>query len=167
MTDTIQSPDVATPLENTPVPEFSATRGPRTLVVEDNFITKIIIRRFLTIRLGYHDVVMADNGSLAIEAIEASEDSFDIIFMDTEMLVMDGFAVVRRIPEMEDQAQASSDVLKRAKMITLVTKDRGEETSALDAGADLCIKKPVQINDLDVTIRECERDRLARMDVCV
>lgn len=63
------------------------------LLVEDNEVNVMVAQKFLT-RWGA-DVSVARNGQEAIDAVSAN--SFDIILMDLQMPIMDGYEAVRKI----------------------------------------------------------------------
>ncbi|MCX8086268.1 MAG: ATP-binding protein [Rhodocyclaceae bacterium] len=67
--------------------------GRRVLVVEDNALNQEVARRFLA-RLGIETVV-AENGAAALERF--SRERFDLVLMDCQMPVMDGYEATRRL----------------------------------------------------------------------
>jgi PAS domain S-box-containing protein len=76
----------------TPPPE---QRTARILVAEDNPVNREVALAFLG-KLGYKSSAVS-NGIEAIEAVEGGD--FDLVLMDCEMPVMDGFDATRRIRE--------------------------------------------------------------------
>ncbi len=66
------------------------------LVVEDNLINQKVTKGILN-KLG-HEVVIAENGLVATEML--AEQDFDVIFMDLQMPVMDGFEATIKIKSM-------------------------------------------------------------------
>ena len=111
------------------------------LVVEDNEVNSLLIRRLLT-RLG-HDVESAADGIRALERLEAGR--FDLVFMDCLMPGMDGF-------------DATVALRKRGMKTPVVALT----ASALDAdrrrchevGMDGFLTKPVLLSDLARAIRQ-------------
>ncbi len=81
-------------------------------------------------------IARAQNGKLAVEAVAAHPDSYDVIFMDIMMPVMDGLEAAKairqdvksRIPMFAMTANAFTDDIKRS----------------LDAGMDEHLTKPLQ-----------------------
>ena len=79
-------------VENQPDGDRAAV-GLRVLLAEDHPINQKVAVRMLE-KMG-HSVVVAADGRQALEAIEA--DRFDVVLMDVQMPVMDGFEAVRAI----------------------------------------------------------------------
>ncbi len=65
----------------------------RILVVEDNMINQLIMEELL--QKTNADVFLADNGQIAVDMI--AKESYDIVFMDMQMPVMDGIEATRII----------------------------------------------------------------------
>ena len=115
----------------------------RVLVAEDNRIDQEVIRRTLE-KLGV-EVVLADNGEMVSE-IYTRDNSFNLIFMDISMPLMDGYkstAAIRRWCLDRD---------KPVPVIIAFTAHAYEEerTRCLDAGMVDVITKPLQL----VQVRE-------------
>lgn len=103
------------------------------LVVEDTLINQKVAKMMLE-KLGAN-VVIAANGQLAVQAYR--EQTFDMIFMDCQMPVMDGFDATRAIRQMER-------VGKRIPIIALTANVvKEEKLKCLDAGMDDFVSKPV------------------------
>jgi PAS domain S-box-containing protein len=72
-------------------------RGMRILVVEDNLINQQVAEELLTMEGAR--VSLAANGQLGVEAIAAAQlgQQFDVVLMDIQMPVLDGFAATRMV----------------------------------------------------------------------
>jgi PAS domain S-box-containing protein len=87
---------------NAPVPSRAGTSasaqrlaGMRLLVVEDNANNQQVARELLEDEGA--EVQIADNGQLGVEAVAATDPPFDVVLMDLQMPVMDGYTAATRI----------------------------------------------------------------------
>ncbi|NQU25020.1 MAG: response regulator, partial [Candidatus Nealsonbacteria bacterium] len=86
------------------------------------------------------NVVMADNGKLALEKLEAEKD-VELVVMDIMMPMMDGYEAMRAI-----RAQKRFEKLP---IIALTAKAMPEDRAkCLEAGANDYLTKPVDVEDL-------------------
>jgi CheY-like chemotaxis protein len=69
--------------------------GLRLLVVEDNKINQMVAKGLL-VQEGA-EVTLADDGQRGVAAVAESETPFDVVLMDVQMPVMDGYAATRVI----------------------------------------------------------------------
>ena len=122
--------------------------GVRVMVAEDNAINQMVAKHLLT-RLGA-DVTVVDNGEKAVQL--AQRESFDIIFMDCQMPVMDGFEATRQIRAWEKtlatrlSTQPSSSLSNgRAIPIVALTANAfaGDRDACIAAGMNDYLAKPV------------------------
>ena len=96
---------VSTPTPATSTPPQAATPSPgshrrlqglRILAAEDNQINQMVLAEFL--RLEAADTVFVDNGQAAIDCIrDPSVKPFDLVLMDVQMPVMDGYEATQQI----------------------------------------------------------------------
>ncbi len=140
------------PLPETRTPEHPAgipsTTGPRldrysVLAAEDVEVNRLILEDLL-VQEGAR-VVFAENGQQAIERLEeAGADAFDVVLMDIQMPVMDGFSATRRILEI---APALPVIGLTAHAMT------EERDKCLAAGMVEHITKPIDTDLLVAAIR--------------
>ena len=71
--------------------------GMRILVVEDNLINQQIAEELLTAEGAL--VALAANGQLGVEAVAAAVPQFDVVLMDIQMPILDGYGATRYIRE--------------------------------------------------------------------
>ena len=64
-------------------------------MVEDNKINQMVAKGLLTQEGA--EVTLADNGQLGVAAVAAATTLFDVVLMDVQMPVMDGYAATRAI----------------------------------------------------------------------
>lgn len=110
--------------------------GIRILVAEDNTINQMVIKHLMG-RLGA-DVTIAENGALAFEL--AKREPFDVMFMDCQMPVMDGYESTRQIRAWE-QLQSG----QRALPIIALTANafESDRQACFAAGMDDFVTKPI------------------------
>ena len=114
---------------------LSQRRGARVLLVEDNEINQEVASSLME-RMGM-SVTLAENGLNAVNACKAR--TFDIIFMDIQMPVMDGLEAARprRAQEAEDGAGPTPIIAMTAHAM------REDREKSRDAGMDDHITKPI------------------------
>ncbi len=126
-----------TPLPATPLPGTSPVR--RVLLVEDHGVNEYIAVKMLE-KLGCA-VETAANGQEALDRI--ARDTFDLVFMDCEMPVMDGYTATRRLREREQPGA------RRLPVIALTAQAiSGDRERCLAAGMDDYLSKPVSMEGL-------------------
>jgi CheY-like chemotaxis protein len=113
--------------------------GLRLLVVEDNKINQMVAKGLLTQEGA--DVTLADNGQLGVAAVAASETPFDVVLMDVQMPVMDGYAATRMIRQ--EMGLAALPVI--AMTANAMASDRA---ACLAAGMNDHIGKPFELDQL-------------------
>ena len=110
----------------------------KVLLVEDNAVNQKVAQRFLE-RLGC-EVELAENGEQGIRAWEAGR--FDVVLMDIQMPVMDGYTATRLIREKECIDRHTPIVALTANAMT------GQLERCLEAGMDGLLTKPIAIDRL-------------------
>ncbi len=132
--------NLLTPAKNQESVSNAVAANTRILVVEDNMVNQIVATEILE-QAGYV-VETAENGQ---EAIEMLPKAFDIILMDCQMPVLDGFAASTRIREIEQE----KGVAKGVPIIALTANAlKGDKERCLEAGMDDYITKPIDAEDL-------------------
>lgn len=76
------------------VPDYRDLKGLKILVVEDVVLNQILMQELLH-KQGVHTTI-AENGLLAVEAVN-NDTSIDMVLMDVQMPVMDGYEATRQI----------------------------------------------------------------------
>ena len=111
----------------------------RILIVEDNEINQLVLGGLLK-KLGDLDITCANNGSLGLE--EFKNQKYDLVFMDCQMPVMDGFAATRAIREYEGYLRHTPIIAITANAMTSAKEE------CMNAGMDEYITKPIEENKL-------------------
>jgi CheY-like chemotaxis protein len=116
-----------------------AVRPLRILVAEDNSVNQRVAL-FLLKKQG-HSVVVASNGAEAVHA--AAREPFDIIFMDIQMPVMNGYEAAQAIRERERGTGEHTPIIA----LTAHAMNGTRET-CVEAGMDDYLSKPIQSQQL-------------------
>ena len=106
----------------------------RVLMAEDNLINQRVATRFLN-KLG-HSVRVVDNGEKAIRALQ--EDEFDVVLMDIQMPVMDGFKATTAIRKQEELTGHHIPIIAMTAYAM-----SGDRERCLTAGMDDYVSKPI------------------------
>ena len=113
----------------------------RALIVEDNTVNQRVLSSMLNkLQL---QVDVADNGEKALEILNGPRQyHYDMIFMDCQMPVMDGFEATRRI--------RSASIAEKDCPVIAVTANAmsGDEQRCLDAGMNDYLSKPVAMEKI-------------------
>jgi CheY-like chemotaxis protein len=146
ITNPAQSTAPSPPVRRTAPPTASATRPLRVLFAEDSSDNRLLITAYFK-HLPYQ-VETAENGKIAVDKFVHG--SYDLVLMDMQMPVMDGYAAVRLIRTWEREHHlAATPVLA----LTASTLD-DDIARASDAGCDRHISKPVRKAALLAAINE-------------
>lgn len=119
----------------------AATRSLNLLLVEDNQVNQVVASSMLR-KLG-HKVTLAENGKRALEALKSGK--FDVVLMDCQMPVMDGYEATREIR----QNPAWRDLPVIAVTANVMQGDRDD---CLECGMNDYITKPYNRADLKSVI---------------
>ncbi|KLI99417.1 hybrid sensor histidine kinase/response regulator [Luteimonas sp. FCS-9] len=125
----------------TGAPQDAPAGTPRVLLVEDNPVNLMVGQRLLDV-LGMR-CETASNGEIALARL--AEGGHDIVLMDCQMPVMDGYTATRRWRERE----AASGAGHRLPIVAMTANAMaGDRQKCLDAGMDDYLAKPVTRNEL-------------------
>jgi two-component system sensor histidine kinase/response regulator len=108
----------------------------RILLVDDSPDNRLLVQAYL--KKSPYRMDMAENGEAAVEKFKS--DRYDLVLMDIQMPVMDGYIATRTIREWESQS-----ALKPTPIIALTAfalKD--EMQKSLEAGCDAHLTKPIK-----------------------
>ena len=117
----------------------------KILLAEDNLVNQKLALRLLE-KQG-HSVIVVNNGKEAYEQLE--QEPYDLVFMDVQMPIMDGFTSTQKIREREKGT---------GKHITIIAMTahamKGDKEQCLESGMDGYISKPIQADKLADIIEE-------------
>ena len=118
-----------------PSPELVAVQKDtiKILLVEDYKHSQIIVTRLLK-KNNFESIIVVENGAEAVDAVQKQK--FDLILMDMQMPVMNGFEATERIRKMENYKDTPIIALTAFAM-------KGDREKCLEAGATDYIPKPI------------------------
>ena len=109
------------------------------LLVEDNLINQKIV--VLSLKKLVKNIEIANNGKEALDKIASSR--FDIILMDIQMPIMNGFVTTKKIRDIEASSNTHTPIIAITANALL-----GDKEECLASGMDDYISKPFQIEVL-------------------
>jgi len=138
---TVEAAEPSLPLIHEPVSSVfqSPRRRGRLLLAEDNPINQKVAMHLLG-RLGYA-VDLAQNGAEAVKMVQGR--TYDLVLMDCQMPVMDGFQATKAIRQLAAPVSRITIVAVTANALA------GERERCIAAGMDDYVPKPVSKEALD------------------
>ncbi len=120
-------------------PEEAAAQqeGVKILLVEDYKHSQIIVTRLLK-KNNFETIVVVENGAEALEQVKKQK--FDLILMDMQMPVMNGFEATEKIRQIENYKDTPIIALTAFAM-------KGDREKCLEAGATDYIPKPIDSHE--------------------
>jgi CheY-like chemotaxis protein len=125
--------------EPAPASEAVTPGAPMRVLIAEDHRTNQRVAEFMLKRLGC-EVAIVENGADAVE--RCSREHFDLILMDCQMPVMDGFDATRRIREL-------GGTVSRTPIVALTANAMdGERERCIAAGMDDYLAKPIKLQSL-------------------
>jgi CheY-like chemotaxis protein len=120
-------------------PEEAAAQkeGVKILLVEDYKHSQIIVTRLLK-KNNFDTIVVVENGAEALDQVKKQK--FDLILMDMQMPVMNGFEATEKIRQLENYKETPIIALTAFAM-------KGDREKCLEAGATDYIPKPIDSHE--------------------
>ncbi len=131
----------------------SGSRRMHILLAEDHPVNQLVAEELLK-RMG-HSVMLAQNGREAVDAY--TTESFDLVLMDIQMPLMDGFEATAAIRSIESERGTHTPIVA----MTAHALD-GYREQCLAAGMDGYVPKPVRVPVLLAVIEDLEAKRVER-----
>ncbi len=150
-TFTVRVPLATTPAARPPSPdpvERAAPEGRRILVVDDNVDAAESLS--ILLQMSGHEVRTAHDGEAALAMVGAFRP--EVVFCDIGMPGMDGYEVARRLRALEQGPRAEAG---RAVLVALTGWGSADDKRlAREAGFDHHLTKPIEVTDVEATLRE-------------
>lgn len=128
--------------ETTPTPDLPPLEGtPRIMVVDDNVVNQKLMLNILQ-RRGF-EVVIAGNGAEAVSLADSVQ--LDVILMDCQMPVLDGYDAARKLREQKRTSRSGAPI----PIIALTANSMAEDRERCkEAGMDGFLAKPLNVRQL-------------------
>ncbi|KAG0559642.1 hypothetical protein M758_10G116400 [Ceratodon purpureus] len=136
------------------------SKGLHILVAEDNIVNQRVAVTLLQ-KWG-HTTVLACNGLEAVE--KSTEEDFDLILMDVQMPVLDGFQATTKIREIEKNRDPSRGKRIRFMPVVAMTAHAmsGDAERIISAGMDGYISKPLNAKKLQELLQSVASGQLQK-----
>jgi CheY-like chemotaxis protein len=134
------------PASRPPVPVDA--RPLHILLVEDSPDNQVLVRSYL--KSTPYQVDVAEDGGVAVERFKRGH--YDVILMDMNMPVMDGYEATRAIRTWEQQQDLPETQI--IALTALVLKEEGEKI--LEAGCNAHMTKPIKRQTLLEVLQACK-----------
>ncbi|NOH04037.1 MAG: response regulator [Chloroflexi bacterium] len=112
---------------------------PNILYIEDNPDNMMLVKRVLQSR--NYDLIEAQSGIHGLFIAETQ--ALDLILLDINLPDIDGYEVARRLRASENLALICVPIIAITANVM-----RGDAEKVLEAGCDLCLSKPINIEEL-------------------
>lgn len=137
-----------TNLNKPEVQHSGALQGTRLLLTEDNPLNILLVKRYLQ-QWGV-ECDVAENGEIALNMIKLNK--YDVVLMDLQMPVMDGYETARQVRLLKGRYFASLPI------IALSASAIGDiKQNILKSGMNNCLSKPFNFNELYKMICDAKR----------
>jgi signal transduction histidine kinase/ActR/RegA family two-component response regulator len=119
---------------------FDTISSKKLLVAEDNLMNQMVLRKML--ERWDPSIIFVENGQEALAALEA--DTFDLVFFDVQMPIMDGIAAVEKWRQIEIETE------RKVTPIIALTADAFKESRdrVIKSGMNDFLSKPIELSEL-------------------
>lgn len=122
------------------------------LVAEDNSVNQLVIDGILK-RLN-QSVVIVEDGQQALQALQASENQFDLVLMDCDMPIMDGITATKLIRVWEKEK-----MLTPIRIVALTAHAvQSQIDECFEAGMNEYFAKPIDTNKLEKLLKGLDKN---------
>jgi len=126
------------------------------LVVEDNLVNQEVAIGMLEM-MGFN-VDVADNGQEGLDILTSEKTKFDLILMDCQMPVLDGYETTGCIRELDEPLKSIPVIALTANAMT------GDSEKCLSAGMNDYLSKPFEVESLEEKIKYWLKDKISSLE---
>ncbi len=141
--------------KSTPIMDISEVKAKsesnplRILVVEDNPINQKVV--FSMLKTFGITPALAQNGQEAVQKVD--EQTFDLVFMDCQMPIMDGYEATQKI-----RSGSAGEVNKNVLIVAMTANAMvGDRERCVASGMDEYLSKPLTRQTLESMLHQCSR----------
>lgn len=129
------------PIDTHKVSEKKVLLGKKldVLVVDDHNVNRIVAKKIL--EKMHFNVTLAENGADAVENYKKAQ--FDVILMDVQMPILDGYGATKEIRQIESKSSSHTPIIAMT-----ANAMQGDREKCLQAGMDDYISKPIRPENL-------------------
>ncbi|BAL25605.1 response regulator [Azoarcus sp. KH32C] len=132
------------PIQEVPRTGGQALAGRRILVVDDNEMNRDVAQQILVGEGA--EVELAPEGSTALTMLQSHPEGFDLVLMDVQMPVMDGYETTRQI--------RATPSLAHLPVIALTAGAfKKQQLAAIESGMNDFVAKPFDVDELIATVQ--------------
>jgi len=139
------------PAETIEPPSTAPTRALRVLLVEDSPDNQLLVRSYL--KQTDYSLEIAEHGAIALDKFKTSH--YDVILMDIQMPVMDGYAATKAMRSWEREHDLAPTPIIALTALAL----KEEEARIFEAGCNTHLTKPVKKSTL-LEILRAHKERI-------
>lgn len=114
-------------------------KGVHVLIVEDNKVNQILVKKFLNNWGANHQI--AENGQIAVDLFK--KNNFDVVLMDLQMPIMDGYESARQMRLLEQDSNKFTPIIALTASTLLNERER-----IVQVGMNDFLSKPFNPNEL-------------------
>ncbi|MEZ5014233.1 MAG: response regulator [Chitinophagales bacterium] len=111
------------------------------LLVEDNMFNQMVAIDSIESYFSNARIDVAENGQIAVDKLQAG--NYDLILMDVQMPVMDGYEAARTIRKMDPEEKRKTPIVAMTASVI-----KSEVDKCFESGMDDFISKPFETEDL-------------------
>jgi two-component system, sensor histidine kinase len=120
----------------------------KILIAEDNLINQKLAKSLLH-KIGYEDVDIVENGKKAVEALSVK--SYDVILMDIQMPIMDGYEATKTICQKWDKDNRPSIIGFSANTF------QSDIDKGFESGMEEYLQKPIDVERLAAVLQNLKQ----------